>query len=331
MDIGEALWGRAGRWLVTVTMVIELVFLSTLYPVLVGEMMAKSLSDIALPVWAWTIIGGCALLPNALLKSLSQVAWSSIITVLGALVIFLSVLVFCLTQLKDWHLDNMNEFDGVDFPEALGILVSCYLVQPFAPFIESSMRNPERFGTAIGTSFVAWTCVNAVFSVICTLSFYPHTETAVTNNLPPGIFRQSVNSMALVLVYTSYTLPIFTCFNVLERSALAFLNTTTTDATDIYRTPVQTLRIGLIVVTILTASFVPNFGSLLTFVGSVTGILLQYIFPPVFHLSLYHVDLSWWETTLDVVMLGFGVSCMTICLVVPWLSSYRCFRSASCL
>ena len=37
MDIGEAFWKNGGKWLVLMVMVIELVFVSTMYPILVGK------------------------------------------------------------------------------------------------------------------------------------------------------------------------------------------------------------------------------------------------------------------------------------------------------
>jgi len=328
MDIGEAFWKNGGKWLVLITMVIELVFVSTMYPILVGQMFKKSFPEATLPVWAWTMIGGVALLPNALLKNLSQVAWTSIITVMSAMIIFVSVVAFSFTRVGDWDISSMNAFEAQEFPAALGILVACYLAQPFAPFIESTMKTPEKFGPTLNWSFVAMTGVNVVVGLVAAVTFYPDTDEVITNNLPAGLFRQVVNAMAAILAFTSYTLPMFTSFDIIERSGMPCIPKGFAD--NIYRFPVQCLRLGLILATILMAAFIPRFTYLLAFVGSITGITLEFIFPALFHMKIYCTHLHWWEFALDILIVFIGTLCMTISLIVSWLSMYGCFVYQTC-
>ena len=72
LEIGEAFWKSGGKMLVLIVMVIELVFVSTMYPILVGAMFSKSFPAAGIPVWAWTLIGGIALLPNLSLIHISE-------------------------------------------------------------------------------------------------------------------------------------------------------------------------------------------------------------------------------------------------------------------
>lgn len=328
IEIGEAFWKNGGKWLVLIVMVIELVFVSTMYPILVGSMFKKSFPEATLPVWAWTMIGGLALLPNALLKNLSQVAWTSIITVMSAMIIFVSVLAFSFTKFSSWNMESMNAFEAQEFPAALGILVACYLAQPFAPFIESTMKTPEKFPTTLNYSFIAMTAVNVIVGLVAAVTFYPDTDEVITNNLPSGLFRQVVNAMAAILAFTSYTLPMFTSFDIIENSNLPCIPVGFSD--NIYRIPVQTIRIGLIVSTILMAAFIPRFTYLLAFVGSITGITLEFIFPALFHMKIYCTHLHWWEFALDILIVFIGTLCMTISLIVSWLSMYGCFVYQAC-
>ena len=134
--------------------------------------------------------------------------------------------------------------------------------------------------------------------------------------------------MAAILAFTSYTLPMFTSFDIIEHSGLPCIPVGFSN--NIYRLPVQTLRLGLIVATILMAAFIPRFTYLLAFVGSLTGITLEFIFPALFHMKIYFTHLHWWEFALDIFIVFIGSLCMTISLIVSWLSMYGCFVYQAC-
>jgi len=328
MDIGEAFWNTGGRTLVLVVMVIELVFVSTMYPILVGSMFDKSFPNVDIPLWAWTMIGGIALLPNVLLKNLSQVAFTSIVTVTSAMIIFVSILAYTFMNFQRWEIKNMNNFEANEFPAALGILVACYLAQPFTPFIESTMKKPEKFASTLNFSFIAMTAVNIIVGFMADITFYPDTEEVITNNLPIGIFRQVVNAMAAILAFTSYTLPMFTSFDIIENSNMLCIPVGFGE--NIYRLPVQTLRLSLVIATIFMAAFIPKFTFLLAFVGSVTGITLEFIFPALFHMKIYCSELRWWQFGIDITVVFIGTMAMTISLIVSWISMYDCFIGQKC-
>ena len=328
IDIGQAFWKTGGKALVLIIMVIELIFVSTMYPILVGAMFNKSFPEAPVPLWAWTLIGGLPLLPNSLLKNLSQVAWTSIITVLSALIIFVSIIAYSFTKANEWDITHMNTFEQHEFPAALGILVACYLEQPFVPFIESTMQKPEKFESTLNYAFIAMSLVNITVGFIANITFYPEIDEVVTNNLPHGIIRQIVNTMAAILAFTSYTLPMFTSFDVLERSSLPCIPIGFAD--NIYRCPVQTFRLSLVILTILMAAFIPRFTYLLAFVGSITGITLEFIFPSLFHMKIYCSKLRWYEFALDITVVFIGTMAMTISLIVSWVSLYDCFVNSHC-
>lgn len=328
IEIGTAFWKSGGKSLVLITMVIELVFVSTMYPILVGAMFSKSFPEASVPLWGWTMIGGIALLPNTLLKNLSQVAWTSIITVMSAMIIFVSIMIYSFTRVAEWDIQNMSNFEPQEFPAALGILVSCYLAQPFVPFIESTMKKPEKFSSTLNYSFIAMTVLNVVIGFVAAVTFYPDLDEVVTNNLPEGIFRQVVNAMAAILAFTSYTLPMFTSFDIIEKSNLPCVPLGFGD--NIYKCPVQTLRLGLVLITIFMAAFIPKFTYLLAFVGSITGITLEFIFPALFHMKIYCAHLKWHEFAMDIAIVFIGVLSMTISLIVSWVSMYSCFVYEKC-
>ena len=64
-------------------------------------------------------------------------------------------------------------------------------------------------------------------------------------------------------------------------------------------------RMFLVGLTLLVAVSVPNFHLLMSFIGSITCVILVFVFPCVFHLILHHKHLSLFAKLLDV-SLVFG-------------------------
>ena len=329
LDIGDAFWKGGGRVLVLITMVIQLIFISTMYPFLVGAMFNKSFPDASIPLWAWTLIGGIAFLPNSLLKSLSQVAWTGVLAMGCAAAVFVCVFTYSLMHFNKWDIDKMDHFQPMEFPNAIGILVACFLSQPFAPFIESTMKRPDRFESTLKSSYIIMTSIIIFIGVVSHMTFYPNADNILTNNLPSGIFRQTLNSLAAVLAFTSYTLPMFMIFEVIEKSHLAS-TTIKRKNLSIYSMQIQITRIAILISTLLMAAFIPWFAYLLAFVGSITGITLEFIFPALFHMKIYCAQLKRVEFAMDIIIVFFGVLAMTISFIVSWVALYACFAEKIC-
>ncbi|KAK3736378.1 hypothetical protein QZH41_006150 [Actinostola sp. cb2023] len=132
----------------------------------------------------------------------------------------------CVMQYQKWELAALDNFDIHTFPAALGILVASYLSQPFVPVIEGSMRRKEKFNLLMNLAYTTMTLLNVVIGFVAFVSFQPHTAEVVTNNLPEGSFRATINVMAALLAFTSYTLPMFTIFDVIQNANLPCLKDT---------------------------------------------------------------------------------------------------------
>ncbi|XP_068702224.1 vesicular inhibitory amino acid transporter-like [Montipora foliosa] len=304
-DVGHAFFPKIGGHLVLATQFLELLVVASVYPLLVGRLLAKSFPHIPAPCWLWTLIGGILFLPNIFLRNLSQVAWTSVLTVLSAKIIFITVFVYSLSQFHKWELSSLNHFDASTYPSALGILVASYLSQPFVPLIEGSMRHKEKFNFLMNLSYGTMTFLNVIIGVVAYISFHPNTAEVVTNNLPEGSFRRAVNVMAAVLSFTSYTLPMFTIFEIVEHSNLACLPQDF--GKSIFSPSIFVFRASLISVSVFLAASLPAYTYFLAFVGSIAGISLEFIFPPLFHIKLYSQDMSWCNIVLDVALFSVGI------------------------
>ena len=316
-DVGNAFLPNIGGHLVLCTQFLELLFVASVYPLLVGRLIAKSFPHVAASCWLWTLIGGVLFVPNMFLRNLSQVAWTSILTVSSAKVIFITVLVYGFSQFHKWDLSAFEHFEASTYPSALGILVASYLSQPFVSLIEGSMRHKEKFNFTMNLSYGTMTLLNVIIGIVGFLSFQNETAEVITNNLPEGSFRIAVNVMAAVLSFTSYTLPMFTIFDIIEKSNLPCLPKDF--GKSILKPSVILLRLSLISTSVIFAASFPAYTYLLAFVGSIAGISLEFIFPPLFHLKIYWQDMTWCNILADtaVVVTGFVV------LVSGALSSVR--------
>ena len=322
-DIGNAFLPKIGGHLVLGTQFLELLFVASVYPLLVGRLLAKSFPHIPAPCWFWTLIGGVLFIPNIFLKNLSQVAWTSILTVLSAKVIFITVFAYSLSQFHKRELSSLDNFDASTYPSALGILVASYLSQPFVPLIEGSMRHKEKFNSLMNFSYGIMTLLNVIIGVVAYISFQPNTAEVITNNLPEGSFRRAVNAMAAVLSFTSYTLPMFTIFEIVENSNLPFLPNDC--GKSVLNPSVVVFRFLLVSVSVVFAASIPAYTYLLAFVGSIAGVSLEFVFPPLFRFKIYWQDMSWFSVFVEAIVLGAGLAVLVTGTLVSLLSMIQVY------
>lgn len=69
-----------------------------------------------------------------------------------------------------------------------------------------------------------------------------------------------------------------------------------------------TTRMFLVGLTLLVAVVVPNFHLLMSFIGSITCVLLVFVFPCIFHIILHHRYLTVFGIALDVVLVLISTS-----------------------
>ena len=66
-------------------------------------------------------------------------------------------------------------------------------------------------------------------------------------------------------------------------------------------------RFGLIVVSVAFAASIPAYTYLLAFVGSIAGISLEFVFPPLFRMKIYRQDMSWFNFFVEAAVLVAGL------------------------
>ena len=68
----------------------------------------------------------------------------------------------------------------------------------------------------------------------------------------------------------------------------------------------------MVSISVMFAATFPAYTYLLAFVGSIAGISLEFIFPPLFHLKIYSQDMTWRNILADSAVVVVGVAVMVM-------------------
>ena len=248
-------------------------------------------------------------MPNIFLKSLNEVSWVSFLAVLIGEIIYLTVTIYAIMHHERWNFASMPDFKLKTFGAAAGIIVVSYSSQPYMPAIEGGMKEPQKFTNVMSVTYVAVTFVKVAFGFIAYLTFTEDTDQVITNNLPDGGLHMCVNLLVLLLVATSYTIPVYTVFDILENIEFPFCKIDNPKETKDKISYAQALAARLCIVsfTLFVGVLIPHFGLYMALVGSFTGMFLAFIFPAIFHMKICYDRLQWHDFVIDTAVALFGL------------------------
>ncbi|KRZ72449.1 Vesicular GABA transporter [Trichinella papuae] len=311
--VAEVCWGK--RWggiLVFSAQMIELLMTCILYIVLCGDLMENSFPTITTDKMGWMLLSAAALLPCAFLRDLRAVSWLSFWNAVTHVLINLIVVIYCFTRASQWTWSSLKiTVNSRTFPTVLGIIVFSYTSHIFLPSLEGSMEDRRQFRTMLKWSHFAAALFKALFALFGFLTFGEFTEEEVTNNLPSQQFKAVINVILVLKALLSYPLPYFTIVQLLEEllfhgnQGSRFPSCFWSDTT--MKDWALALRICLVLFTLFMAITTPHFALLMGLVGNITGTLLSFVWPCVFHLKLKRQKLSKYAVYCDWAILTFGI------------------------
>ncbi|EDO29538.1 predicted protein, partial [Nematostella vectensis] len=311
VEIGEAFSPRFGHHLVNAAQIFEQVSYCTLLLILCGSILQSTFPDTPLSQSDWTALAAIMLLPNVLLKSLADVSWVSFLTVLIGEVIYITVFLYSCYHHERWDVASLPPFAIKKFGAAVGIVVVSYSSQPYMPAIEGSMQRPHNFNNVMNVTYIAVTFVKVFFGFIGYLTFTRDTDQVITNNLPEGVLHMVVNLLVLFLAATSYTIPVYTVFDILENISFPcgrMEHPSSAKGKDkLSYFQALTARLCVISFTLLVGVLVPHFGLYMALVGSFTGMCLAFIFPAFFHMKICYQRMQWYGFFIDSFVAIFGI------------------------
>ena len=300
-ELGEVLSLRCGGYVVTAFVQLDLYLAPVSYLILCGSLMSHALPSVPLSVIAWTCIAGVAVFPTTFLKSLSDIAWLSVVSVVALISVLISVFWYGAKHMNEWDLDTILFWDSEGVSIGLSILMYGYGALPILPSVEESMREKHRFTLALALAYAITMVIKIVFSVFAFLSFGSDTNQVILNNLPEGPLRMSISFIFVIFCVLSYVLPLYPVFD--------FLQTFTAIEIVSARMPILgplLIRIIVVLSTILIAILVPKFALVVSFAGSVFASFFTFIFPCAVHLKLKFRKLKRYEVCLDILLIFIG-------------------------
>ena len=331
-DVAECVWGkRFGGKIVNLAQLIELLMTCILYVLLCGDLMIGSFPDTALDLSSWIMLCSALLLPCAFLKNLRHVSWLSFWCTVAHMFINAIILLYCFIHAKEWRWSDVQiKIDIWTFPISLGIVIFSYTSQIFLPTLEGNLTDRSKFGCMMHWTHFSAALFKFLFSYIGFLTWGMATKEVITNNLPNHGLRIIVNLFLVAKALLSYPLPYFAAADLLEKQLFAGKPSTIFpscfDAAGVLKIWGLVLRLGLVVLTLLMAIFIPHFNILMGLIGSITGNMLSLVWPSYFHLRIKGPQLRWYQKAFDVFIILLGFVCAGLGLYYSSHALARAFQ-----
>lgn len=346
-EVGEAAFGTVGKWIVYAAIVVEQLSYCTILLILCGTTLENSFPETPLSIGHWALVAFILIIPNAFMMHLKQVSFLSLIAVIVGQGVYISVIAYSIKASKSWRVGELTSLQFCQVYIAVGIMTIGYSSQPYISAIEDQMKNPKQFRTLLDLTYIVVTIIKIAFGTIGYLTFKKKTKQVITNNLPHGPLRITVNFFVFLLALSSFSFPAYTVFVVVDKlivlegiptipvcmctagftteitprgskaSVHEDLESESCKCTQKHKNDpfsvVEVLRragVRLILISgaLTMAICVPYFGLYMSLVGNITGMCLVFIFPLLFHLKLKKLDI--FNTGLHVLIIC--CSCFSI-------------------
>lgn len=160
---------------------------------------------------------------------------------------------------------------------ALGTIMFTYGGHSALPTIQHDMRRPSEFGQSSILAFSLITIMNLIAVLFGALTYGDSLRESVINSIQTIWIQQAINVMILAHCLLTFTLII----NPLNQEVEEYFGVP--QGFTVKRVGV---RVAMMATTVLMATSVPTFDSILSLIGALAFMLISMIFPCVFYLYL---------------------------------------------
>ena len=303
-EIGEACWPRFGGTLVNIALLGQLFATAVSYLVLCGSLMSHTFPSLPLTEVMWTCLAAAVVFPTTFLKSLSHIAWLSLLGVIALSGTFFIVMWEGAKQSPKWDFSSLFFWDTEGAGVALGIVVFGYGAFEIVISVEDSMADKTKFGFAQSLAYVISAIYKVAFALTSYFLFYVDgIQEVILNNIPPGPLLITASVVFVLSVLVTYAIPLHTIFLCLEDSFLA--NAVKSRSSSLVWFVL--VRIAVAFLTLLVAGFFRRFAILTAITGSLIESMAGFILPCSFHLKLKWRELSLFQIATHCLFILFGV------------------------
>ena len=298
-EIGDAIYPKYAGKIVAWNQDIGFVFAAVSYLILCGSLTSHALPTVPLSQTSWTCFAALLILPTMFLKSYSQIAWLSTISIVAIGLTTALTVWYGLENIENWDPGTLLfwDFEGVFI--SLGIALSSYGVAKIIPSVEKSMKNKSDFGKALASAFAVSVVIKVIIAVFGFLTFGSKTDEAIVNNFPAG----PLNITASISLVISSLLSIILCLRPVCESLdeSTFFSEITSDISNTICNII--IRVSLVVITLAIAIFLPHFALIAALMGSFQTVFFGFCIPLLVHLKVKYHELSRLQICADVILL----------------------------
>nr|AKN21634.1 slc32a-1 [Schmidtea mediterranea] len=307
--IGEAVWPKFGKSLVTVISLVEMFGGTTLYIILLSvesqRFLLNFFSDVNINYCC--IILTYAVLPITFVKRMSIISWFSFIAVVGLISSIGIIMTFCFFNFSKLSINNFPAISWSSVPLSMGIITFSYCAHAAFPGIEASMKHPNSFDKMMKVSFTTAAVIKFLMGFLFNL--ISGNEILQQCSLNVDIYEFSLTLEIFVIINTFFSIPLV-MFVISERIDEIFqyhFPSSMWPGGVLYWYWLLLSRGIIMTLSMLMAMIVPHFALVMGLVGSITGSCLTFIFPGIFSLSLKRSELTKLQKVYRILIIATGI------------------------
>ncbi|GLT96293.1 hypothetical protein SLE2022_139280 [Rubroshorea leprosula] len=199
-------------------------------------------------------------------------------------------------------------------PFAGGMAVFCFEGFGMTLALEASMKKKGTFPKVLALAFSAIAFLYLMFGIFGYLAYGDETRDIITLNLPQNWTATAVQvGLCLGLVFT-FPMMLRPMNEIVEGKLKRcawfrkpYHNNDDGSITALGKLGIYISRAVLIMGLAILASFIPGFGVFSSLVGSTVCALISFVLPASFHLKLLGPSLNFWQKSLDILIVFFGL------------------------
>ncbi|XP_066393556.1 amino acid transporter ANT1-like [Miscanthus floridulus] len=309
-DLGDRCFGTIGRCLTEILVLVSQAGGSVAYLIFIGQNLHSTFSQLMSPAGFIFAILLPLQIALSFIRSLSSLSpfsiFADVCNVLAMAIVIKEDL-----QLFDHPFSNRSAFNGLwAVPFTFGVAVFCFEGFSMTLALEASMAERRKFRWVLSQAVASIITVYVCFGVCGYLAYGEATKDIITLNLPNNWSSAAVKvglCIALAFTFPVMMHPIHEIVETRFRSNGCFQKLCT-NVGGAEWIGLHSSRILVVTVLTVVASYIPAFGSFISFVGSTMCALLSFVLPALFHLSIVGSSIPLWRWVLDYAILLFGLA-----------------------
>nr|PNR57939.1 hypothetical protein PHYPA_004933 [Physcomitrium patens] len=294
-DVGEASFGKWGRWIVSILLYLELYAVTVEFLIMEGDNLAHRFPSASIslgryildPHEVFIILSAAIMLPTVWLRKLPFQPHLATRVVASLLIVLTVGRIGVLDGVGFHHHGTLVHWNGL--PVAAGLCSFCYCGHAVFPSVYCSLRNRTQFSLVVVLSFILCTILYDGIAAMGYTMFGDELQSQITLNLPhEAPASQFAIWVTLINPFAKYALTLTPVVVALEE----FLPHSVKGSREDMRFWGTILRTLIVISTVIVALSIPFFGLLMAFIGSLLSATVSIILPCLCYLKIYGHQLS---------------------------------------